>query len=526
MDTHTTQKHDIVLGTLIARYIHTAFGLRYLHANIGEDLQKRTLVREWMIQQPVPVILEDILELNPKILGLGVYIWNVEPMLRLVDALKRIRPDMIIVLGGPEVSYETEGQPIVELADYIITGEADVAFGELCRALLAGDTQQPKITRAALPSVPDLKLPYGLYDDEDVAHRIMYVEVSRGCPFRCEFCLSSLELPVRKFALEPFLEEMQRLLDRGVKQFKFVDRTFNLNLRVSQTILDFFYDRYTPGLFLHFEMIPDRFPEALRENVKRFPPGSLQFEVGIQTFCPDTCERISRRQNNQKLEENLSFLRAETGVHVHADLIAGLPGETLESFAEGFDHLLQLGPQEIQLGILKRLRGTPITRHDEEWDMVYSSFPPYDILQNQCIDFSTMQRIKRFAKFWDKYGNSGNFSRSLELLWSASEESPFWTFWSLSGWLFQRVQKTHSISLQRLMELLFTYLTDVELGPQLKKQEVAEVLWSDYQHVQSLKIPKFLKPFISKKRLQAPSVEDGAFGPAAVRQARHLKTSA
>ncbi len=164
---------------------------------------------------------------------------------------------------------------------------------------------------------------------------------------------------------------MQCLLDRGVKQFKFVDRTFNLNVNVSKAILEFFLTRYQPGHFFHFEMIPDRLPESLREIIAKFPPGALQFEVGIQTFNEEVAQLISRRQNYEKLADNFHFLRAETGVHIHADLIVGLPGETLESFAAGFDRLIALGPQEIQVGILKRLRGTPIVRHDAEWQMVY-----------------------------------------------------------------------------------------------------------------------------------------------------------
>ena len=211
---------------------------------------------------------------------------------------------------------------------------------------------------------------------------------------------------------------MQRLLDRGVKQFKFVDRTFNLNVNVSKTILEFFLARYQPGHFFHFEMIPDRLPESLREIIARFPPGALQFEVGIQTFNEEVSQLISRRQNYEKLADNFHFLRRETGVHIHADLIVGLPGETLESFAAGFDRLIALGPQEIQVGILKRLRGTPIVRHDAEWQMVYNPHPPYEILQNKLIDFATMQKLRRFARYWDLVGNSGNFIETTPLIWS------------------------------------------------------------------------------------------------------------
>ena len=205
------------------------------------------------------------------------------------------------MLGGPEVSHETDQQEIVRLADYVITGEADLAFADLCRQLLGGRRPLMKVIPADLPefAVPArrLQLPYDLYTDEDIAQRVVYVEASRGCPFKCEFCLSSLDVPVRNVPLDAFLAAMGQLLDRGLRQFKFVDRTFNLNLNISRAILEFFRERYEPGLFLHFEMIPDRLPEALREPIRQFPPGALQFEVGIQTFNEEVCRRISRRQD-------------------------------------------------------------------------------------------------------------------------------------------------------------------------------------------------------------------------------------
>ncbi|HAB18344.1 MAG TPA: B12-binding domain-containing radical SAM protein [Verrucomicrobiales bacterium] len=415
---------DILLATLNAKFIHTAFGLRYLLANLGE-LRPRAALAEFDINQRPIDIAEAILARNPRVLGLGVYIWNVRPTTELVGLLKRARPELIIILGGPEVSFETEEQEIVQLADHVIPGEADCKFAEVCRVLLEtsarGETSGgeeadgpnppapvpvlPKIIPADLPNLTELELPYLLYDDRDLSQRVIYVEASRGCPFTCEFCLSSLDVPVRQFPLERFLAEIQRLLDRGANQFKFVDRTFNLHLPTSTAILKFFLQRWRPGLFIHFEMVPDRLPEPLRELIAKFPPGALQFEVGIQTLNPEVEARISRRQNQAKLEENLHWLRAHSGVHVHADLIVGLPGESLESFGEGFDRLVALGPQEIQVGVLKRLRGTPIVRHDREWAMIYNPHPPYEIVQNRDLDFATLGRLRRFAGFWDLFGN-------------------------------------------------------------------------------------------------------------------------
>jgi len=507
---------DIVLTTFNARYAHAAFGLRYLMANLGALRDRAAMVEFDINQRPVDA-LETILSHDPKIVGVGVYIWNAEPARQLVAELKRLRPDVIVVIGGPEVSYEVDEQEICRLADYVITGEADLAFADLCEQILEGRWPLMKVIAAALPefaakSGRSIVLPYDFYSDEDVRHRVIYVEASRGCPFKCEFCLSSLDVPVRNVPLNDFLGHLDRLLQRGVRQFKFVDRTFNLNLNFSRAIVQFFLDRLRPGLFLHFEMIPDRLPEALRELIAKFPPGALQFEVGVQTFNPEVAGLISRRQDNEKLTENLQFLRERTGVHVHADLIVGLPGEDVESFAAGFDRLVALRPQEIQVGMLKRLRGTPIVRHDAQWGMVYSPIAPYEILQNKLIDFAMMQRMRRFSRFWDLIANSGNFVRTMPMIWG--EKSPFAEFLRLSDWLFAKSGRTHAISLVRLAELLFQFLTEVE---QLSRQATADSIWSDYQAAGRSDRPGFLAAFVAPADTRAKPRRD-----LPNRQKRHL----
>src|SRR5258708_34422145 len=368
---------EIVLTTLNAKYCHASLGLRYLMANLGPLQPSARLVEFDINQRPIDVA-ERLLALQPSIIGFGVYIWNVAATTDVVAILKRVRPGISIMLGGPEVSYETESQRIVQLADFVIAGEADLKFTEVCADLMASQPTHAKVIAAELPDFSRIRLPYEWYDDRDVAHRIIYVEASRGCPFECEFCLSSLDIPVRQVPLPLLLDHLQRLLNRGVNRFKFVDRTFNLSVKVSAQILQFFLDQHRPGLFLHFELIPDRLPEGLRDLITRFPAGALQFEVGIQSFNQSVGRAIKRRQDCQRIEDNFNFLRSRTGVHIHADLIAGLPGESIESFAAGFDRLVGMRPQEIQVGILKRLRGTPIGRHDQEWAMIFNEHPPYE----------------------------------------------------------------------------------------------------------------------------------------------------
>ena len=504
---------EILLATANARYSHTAFGLRYLLANLGA-LAERAGLAEFEISKSPHEIVEAIVGHEPKILGLGIYIWNIRLLTEVVALLKRVRPEIIIILGGPEVSHETEGQEIVRLADFTIQGEGDIEFPKLCSALLGGGRPLMPVISAQPPHFSEMTLPYTLYTDDDIAHRVLYVEASRGCPFTCEFCLSSLDIPVRAAPLEPFLAEMDGLLKRGAKQFKFVDRTFNLNMRVGAAILRFFLDRIKPDLFLHFEMIPDRLPEELRSLIQQFPTGALQFEVGIQSFNPEVQSLISRRQDNFKTMENLRWLHENTQVHIHADLIIGLPGETVESFGKGFDTLKSLGPQEIQVGILKRLRGTPIIRHDDAWHMVYSPQAPYEILSNKLIPYESMCRMKRFARYWDMLANSGRLARSLPCL--LDQGSAFWRFLDLSDWLWKTTRQTHAIALTRLFELVFQYAKETLKDPAWLRV-FALALCDDYRQDGRTDVPTYLAEF----EIPALPKPEGHRRQATVRQSRH-----
>lgn len=392
----------IILSTLNARYIHASLGLRYLLANMG-GLRSQTQLIEFIINSRPVDIVESLLQNNPKIVGLGVYIWNAEETLQVVKLLKKISPETIIILGGPEVTYETDQQQITALADYVITGQADITFRITCEDLLNNKKPLQKVIKAEHFKLDEINLPYAEYSDEDIKNRVIYVEASRGCPFKCEFCLSSLDKTVYPFELDLFLAEMQTLFDRGVRSFKFIDRTFNLKISTSIQIMDFFLEKMELNLkhhgkvYLHFELIPDHLPEKLKAVIQRFPEDSLQFEIGIQSLNPDIQDVISRKQDNGKVYKNMNWIRQHTQAHIHADLIIGLPGETLSSFAKGFNQLVAMDPHEIQVGVLKRLRGTPIIRHTNEYDMRYSPTAPYEILSNNIIDFSTIQQLKTFC---------------------------------------------------------------------------------------------------------------------------------
>lgn len=454
MLTQSTQ--SIVLSTLNARFIHASLGLRYLLANMGA-LRAQTQLKEFIINSRPVDIVESLLQDEPEIIGLGVYIWNAEETLQVVRLLKKVSPETVIVLGGPEVTYEAHEQEVCALADYVITGQADIAFRELCSDILNNRKPLQKIVQAPVFKLEEINLPYSEYSDEDIKNRVIYVEASRGCPFKCEFCLSSLDKTVYPFELGLFLNEMQTLFSRGVRSFKFIDRTFNLKIATSIKIMSFFLEKMKHGvseqekIYLHFELVPDHLPEKLKTTLLQFPQDSLQFEIGIQSLNPEIQETISRKQDNSQVVDNLNWIRQNTQAHIHADLIIGLPGESIESFATGFNQLVMMNPHEIQVGILKRLRGTPIIRHTDEYDMRYSPTAPYEILSNNLIDFANMQRLKRFARYWDMIANSGRFKHTKPYFLG---DTAFENFLALSDWLHTTTDQTHKIALPRLFTLL------------------------------------------------------------------------
>ncbi|CAN5286869.1 hypothetical protein BH11PSE11_BH11PSE11_07980 [soil metagenome] len=500
----------ILLSTLNARYAHASLGLRYLLANMG-DLQPDTQLQEFVIGTRTTEIVEKLLAHAPRIIGFGVYIWNVEETTRVVAMLKRVAPEVVVVLGGPEVSYESAEQAIVQQADHLITGWGDVSFPQLCRAILNGPKPLMKIHAGIQPPMAEIVLPYSLYTDEDIAHRTLYVEASRGCPFKCEFCLSALDKTAWPFDLDAFLAQLEMLHARGARLFKFVDRTFNLNIKSSLRIMQFFLDKLAAApddpVYAHFEVVPDHLPDALKAGIMKFPAGTLQFEIGIQSFNPEVQTLVSRKQDNDKAAENIRWLCEHSKAHLHVDLIAGLPGEDLDSFARGFDRLMELKPHEIQFGILKRLRGTPIIRHTEAFKLVFDPHPPYTILATDRIDFVLMQRLVRFARYWDLIANSGRFAHTLPVILG---DAPFASFMALSDWIYAKTDATHRIALDRLAALVGEWLRSRGADAEM----VTTVLGSDYAgQAHKLHIK-------SKAVAKSASLKSEAAIPQ--RQARHL----
>ncbi len=485
---------DIILTTFNARFTHTAIGLRYLYANLSE-LQESTKILEFVINTSVSDAAETILKHQPKIIGIGAYIWNAQEVHELIEILKKVAPDIFIVLGGPEASYLPHRVDFSK-ADFIIQGEGDIAFYELTCKLLKGDIPQEKIIKAPMVDMKSIILPYDHYNEDDIKYRYCYVEASRGCPFTCEFCLSSIDKKVRDIPIDIFLVELEKLWQRGVRNFKFIDRTFNLSIAYAIEILDFFLSK-EESYFVHFEVIPDHFPKELKERIVRFAPASLQLEVGIQTLDATIAKNIHRRLNIAKIKENLTFLNEHTKAHLHVDLIVGLPGESIEGFGKNLNMLYAMSPCEIQIGILKKLSGTTLSRHDEAFGMAYSDKPPYEILQNDLIPFSMMQKMKRFARFWDLVYNSGNFKKTSLFLWK--DGNVFDGFFAFSEWLYTQTQSTWQISLDRLAGFIYHYLTTV-----LHEEEkvIKASIIEDIMCERGRKLPVFLQDNYQQKELK------------------------
>jgi radical SAM superfamily enzyme YgiQ (UPF0313 family) len=463
----------ILLAAINAKWIHPSLALRLLKANLG-PLEENCAIIEFALRQPLREKTEPILAARPRILGLSVSIWNHTATLELLKELHQTwgteqRP--LVVLGGPEASNLPPEAEIFHYADYCVVGEGEIAFRELCETIF-NDEDSPiekhGVTKTIFINrkfqqvdVTAIKSAYYLYNDEDLRKKLVYVEASRGCPFGCEFCLSAQSAKVREFPSEPFFAEMDDLIQRGAQTFKFLDRTFNLNIERARQIMDFFLNKLqerAQRFVVHFEMVPSRFPPELIETIARFPPGTLRLEIGIQTLNPDVAARIGRPSKPEQELASLTLLREKTHTIIHADLIAGLPGEDIASFGKGFDSLWAvLAPStnnaaechpstEIQLGILKLLPGTAIARHTSAFGMRYNPLPPYEVMETAAMPAGDLERLKNFARFWELIVNRG----LIDIRRYYGNHSVFDRFMSLSDSLFIRFGRNWGIDKNEL----------------------------------------------------------------------------
>jgi radical SAM superfamily enzyme YgiQ (UPF0313 family) len=443
----------IVLATVNARYQHCSHALRCLYANLGRH-QARTVLREFTLDMPPSDLAEALLAERPWLIGLSCAIWNTSQLDQLVSILKQVAPQVLVVVGGPEITASSRPPNIDRLADHLICGEGEIPFPQLLDQLQRGETPA-RLLQPAPSDLGQVPLPYRHYSDRDLAERIVYLEATRGCPFTCCFCSSATERGIRRFDENRFFAAWQELIVRGCTSFKFLDRSFNADTRLCDRLLSFFQAQYRPGMHLHAEFIPDRLANSTRAILACLPSASIQLEIGLQSLDPAVLERIDRRQDCQQALTNLRWLRQQSAVHLHVDLIVGLPGETPESFATGFDRLWATDPHDIQVGILKCLPGTPLQRQGDAG--IFNSASPYEILANEHFDFSQMQRHKRLARTVELFINQDGFQRSMRLL---TQDSPCQQLLTFTDWLWRQYFKQHGISLRRRYEAVFDFLCE------------------------------------------------------------------
>ena len=462
---------EIILATINAKWIHPSLALRLLKANLGE-LEDKCEILEFALRQPLREKVEGILAAQPRILGLSVSIWNHKETIELFRVLngswQKPHEKPVIVLGGPEVSWLDEDAEIFRYADYIIRGEGEESFAALCRDILSGKplrSYNAKYNKETTVDLNKINTAYHLYTDEDIKGKLIYAESSRGCPFSCEFCQAASG-SVRYFHLEQFLTDMDTLIHRGARIIKFLDRTFNLNMDRVGKIMTFFLERINAldnPPEVHFEFVPSVLSPELKNLLRRFPPGTLRLEIGIQTLNPETAALIKRPFDSNTALETLQFLRCETNALLHIDLIAGLPGEDLASFGRGFDRLWQIlscktaaaEKFEIQSGILKCLPGTPISRHNENHKMRYSPEPPYEVIETGAIPEKDMERLKNFARFWEIIVNRYHFPELAGQLFPAGQPA-FEKFMDLSDRLLAHFGKNWGIERDKIRNFLQT----------------------------------------------------------------------
>lgn len=437
----------ILLTTLNAKFTHHNLALRYLRAYCQPEFPE-LVVREYNINQQLSLIQSELVDQDPDVLGFSCYIWNIEQTLELITNIKKVLLDVVIVLGGPEVSYEYE--PLMNTypqIDYIVSGEGEEPFLRLLKLL--EQTKAPDLDQ--LRSVPglvyrsgsavisnpnmvmDLAQVPGAYQDhlDELEHKIVYFEGSRGCPYRCEYCLSSRTGKVRYFPLDQVKAELAKLSKLGIEQIRFVDRTFNCDRQRAYELLEFMIELDTNTRF-QLEIGGDLLTEELIQLLERAPENRLQFEIGVQSTNPATLQEIGRTTDLNKLAENCRKLRERTKVRFLLDLIAGLPDESFERFGHSFDFVYELKPTKIQLGFLKLLKGSRLRERADEFGCAFTDKAPYEVLQTDSISYQELAFMKIIESLVDSFYNSGRFTASLDYLIARDHLRPFVFFSQLA----------------------------------------------------------------------------------------------
>ena len=407
-----------------AKYIHSNLAIYSIRAyckKCGINLD----IAEFTINQKTDSMLKEIYKKKPDFIGFSCYIWNIEFVLKLAGEVKRVLPDVTIWLGGPEVSYDAANVIADnDFVDGVMIGEGEITFSRVIKAYEKGDdvSQIPgvavrgsiKVHQAEYMNMDDIPFPYENF--KDMEHRIIYYESSRGCPYSCSYCLSSVDKRVRFRSMELVKKELKVFIDANVPQVKFVDRTFNCDRKRTKEIWEFIRDNDNGITNFHFEISADIITDEEIELLHSLRPGLVQLEIGVQTTNEKTVQAIRRKMDFEKLSYVVNRIHETGNVHQHLDLIAGLPYEDYASFRNSFNDVYALKPEQLQLGFLKVLKGSYMQEQAYENDIVYSSYPPYEMLSTPWLPYSDVLRLKGVEEMVEVYYNSGQFVTTVKYM--------------------------------------------------------------------------------------------------------------
>ena len=428
----------IILSTLNSKFIHSSLSIRYLQAYTRDIFNVK--IEEFTINQNIDLIASELYKLNADIIGFSTYIWNLTETLQICEILKIVNPNLKIILGGPEVSFD--GELVMEnhpFIDYIIYGEGEETFRELLLAVkekkenygsIKGLIYRDKynivknLPRPLMQNLNNIPSPYENIKGE-FKNKIVYFESSRGCPFNCKFCLSSTIKGVRYFQIERVKAELEKLIEGEVKQVKFVDRTFNANKRYAMEIMNFIIEKDPKNINFHFEVTAHLLDEEMLEFLSNVKEGLFQFEIGVQSTNLDTIDAIGRTTDFAKLREISKRIKNFKNIHQHLDLIAGLPYEDYDTFKNSFNDVYEIGPEKIQLGFLKLLKGSELRINEKKYGFKYLDLPPYEILENDYISYKELIKLKGIEDLVEKYYNEGYFKNSINYMVKANYKTPF-----------------------------------------------------------------------------------------------------
>jgi anaerobic magnesium-protoporphyrin IX monomethyl ester cyclase len=445
---------NVICTTLNAKYIHTNLAIRLLKAYSAPEFNIQ--LKEYTVKDPVFTIVSDLFQQDPTVIGFSCYIWNIEETIKVINSLKKINPSVLIVLGGPEVSYDTvEWMQKIPEVDFIVSGDGELTFKRLLFEIeknadfqsIPGITYRNEEQIVINPQTNDLNIrdiPSPHRFNEDIPHlskRITYFETSRGCPFTCQYCQSSIEVGVKYFDREKVKDDLRFLMANGAKTIKFLDRTFNINRSYAMEIFHFLIDEHVPGTVFQFEITADIMrPEVLEFLNQEAPKGLFRFEIGVQSTNEHTNELVKRKQDFSKLTRTVKMIKEAGKIDLHLDLIAGLPEEDYVSFRKSFNDVFELRPEELQLGFLKMLRGTGLRLQAPQWDYKYMEYSPYEIFSNNRLSFADVIKIKQVEDILEKYWNAHRMDHTIEYLVTQVFLSPFdffqefGAFWDKQGW--------------------------------------------------------------------------------------------